>query len=429
MNIFEKLSLWSYYFLISVISSLIFIFTILVQNFLEIITGSKYTSLIELNMKLVRNISRINFFESFDENFKRKDVESFNKDPVKPFLNFLSDFILIIFLPIFFLTILLFALLKIVYKPDKLESFLQKLILETNKLLLQLIGYPVQKDFYYSNFNIFYFLLSSIPLYFVLSRPAFYGVSILAPFLGPDLGSILGYILGAMLIGIYLLVVFPHFFGSLFGDASLVQYKELIGIKKINLSVIAISLFVIIVFISIMIGVYESNIPSARISYDYPNILLYVSFALIAGVLEEIFFRGIVLNFLLEQSKKNRAVIPIILSALTFAFAHSVNIFYGSSIDQLSFQIYDAFLFGLLIGIIYYKTKSLWPGIIIHTLIDAYSFGFSFTYSGPKITTSIQLIIENIGWTISLISLIVFFSLFSVLASELNRKEKAQEIN
>lgn len=415
MSTIEKSAFWIYNYIISLILSFVFIITVLIENFLEIFVGSKITSLMDFNINLIRQISKINLFTSFDQTFKTNDQNLFTADPEFLYKNFLAVFILIIFFPIFFVTVLIFVILNLILRSEKIDQFIDNLIIESDKLLLKLIGYKTQGNFYYANFNIFYFMVISVPLYYVLSRPAFYGDSIFSLVLGSNLGSILGNASGAILMGLYFLFIFPHFFGPIF-HGSKNSFVEDIGIKKITVSEILIALFVIVIFITILAGTYTYFIPSAQETYDFSNLLPFLSYALIAGILEETYFRGIVLNFLLVNSKKNRVAIPIILSAVTFSAAHSVNIFYGSTFTLLTFQMYITFLFGLLVGIIYYKTKSLWPGIIIHTLIDAYSFGFNNTYSGV-VTLSDSLMIEIVGWTLAIGLMIIF----SVLIIELKK--------
>jgi membrane protease YdiL (CAAX protease family) len=75
--------------------------------------------------------------------------------------------------------------------------------------------------------------------------------------------------------------------------------------------------------------------------------------AIVPGLSEELFFRGLMMRF---AAKRSRTIIfPLVISALLFALMHT-NIYGMVSI----------FLAGLLLGGIYYLTGSLWCSIISH---------------------------------------------------------------
>ncbi len=77
-----------------------------------------------------------------------------------------------------------------------------------------------------------------------------------------------------------------------------------------------------------------------------------LSVCIIAPIIEEVIFRGIILNGMLKRYNPSTA---IIISSLFFAFAHG-NFHQGV----------NAFLLALIIGCIYYKTHSLYLAIYCH---------------------------------------------------------------
>jgi membrane protease YdiL (CAAX protease family) len=78
---------------------------------------------------------------------------------------------------------------------------------------------------------------------------------------------------------------------------------------------------------------------------------------LIAPICEEIFFRGFVFAGFLRSMP---LVWAIILSALLFAVAHA---------DPGSFAV--LFFIGLALAFLRWRTRSLWPGILLHLLNNA----------------------------------------------------------
>ena len=97
----------------------------------------------------------------------------------------------------------------------------------------------------------------------------------------------------------------------------------------------------------------ESFIQHDKIFNANP-ILTFISVAILAPIVEEIIFRGIIFN---EASKYKGGAFPIIISALLFGLAHMQPI-----------QIVYAFIVGLIFGFVYSKTHSLPIVMFLHML-------------------------------------------------------------
>ncbi len=95
--------------------------------------------------------------------------------------------------------------------------------------------------------------------------------------------------------------------------------------------------------------------------------LLYASISMILiGYIEEVLFRG----FLFKAVEKNKGIKPaIIISAVTFGIGHILNFVSQTSIETFMQVIY-AIAFGFMFVYVFYKSKSLWPCIILHSIID-----------------------------------------------------------
>lgn len=81
----------------------------------------------------------------------------------------------------------------------------------------------------------------------------------------------------------------------------------------------------------------------------------YVAVGILAPLAEEIVFRGAVLRTLLDMMSKKNHWVAIMISAAIFGAVH------GNSA-----QFVNALLMGLILGWMYYRTKSLVPGILLH---------------------------------------------------------------
>lgn len=106
-----------------------------------------------------------------------------------------------------------------------------------------------------------------------------------------------------------------------------------------------------------------------NINNSKDEIIFHILTMINIGFIEEIIFRG----FLFKMMAKKNAKRAIIVSALTFGIGHIVNLLNGASIIPTLLQICYAVSLGYLFVLIFYKSKSLIPCIIAHTLINSLS--------------------------------------------------------
>jgi len=87
---------------------------------------------------------------------------------------------------------------------------------------------------------------------------------------------------------------------------------------------------------------------------------------ILAPIAEEIGFRGILMGGLLRMRCK--PWVAIIISALVFAYFHGTYL-----------QLLGTTVFGIITGWLYWRTKSLIPGMIIHMVNNSTAFGLEMT--------------------------------------------------
>ena len=90
--------------------------------------------------------------------------------------------------------------------------------------------------------------------------------------------------------------------------------------------------------------------------------------------LEELLFRGYLLVYLLEKCGIDNKWIGMIVSSILFGMFHIVNLFQGADILYTMVQMLCACGIGLCLCVLVSKYKSIFPGIIIHYLINITSF-------------------------------------------------------
>ena len=136
--------------------------------------------------------------------------------------------------------------------------------------------------------------------------------------------------------------------------------KQKVSIGSLGIFLImTLATMIIIELITELIPMPESFIELFE-GLIQPNIFSFLTIVVLAPILEELLFRGIILEAFLKNYSPWKA---IIWSAFIFGIAHFN-----------PWQIIGASLAGILIGWAYVKTNSLIPGIMIHFVNNLISF-------------------------------------------------------
>lgn len=199
--------------------------------------------------------------------------------------------------------------------------------------------------------------------------------------------------------------------------------SELLGIQKSVTTVISAILTAILItwmkknHLFREYGLCRSTIPPRRLLYYIPLVIIastnlwfgvalnltfaetffYITSMLFVGFLEELIFRGLLFKAMLKDGTKS----AIIISSITFGLGHIINLINGSGMSLLSnlLQVTYAIAIGFLFTILFYKSKSLWPCIITHSIVNSLSV-FS---NQSAITPAREVLIATILIAISLL--------------------------
>ncbi len=108
----------------------------------------------------------------------------------------------------------------------------------------------------------------------------------------------------------------------------------------------------------------------AAAKYPLPGqVFAMVSMALV-GFAEELIFRGFLFKAMLKDGNVKTAVI---VSAVTFGLGHILNLFTGHELAETLVQVVFAVAFGFIVTMAFYKSGSLLPCILSHSLTDVFS--------------------------------------------------------
>ena len=124
-------------------------------------------------------------------------------------------------------------------------------------------------------------------------------------------------------------------------------------------------------------GVFAGNITISGAAY----IPLYIVYVFSIALVEELVFRGVLLNLVFQYMKRTKLpyLFSVLISSAIFAAFHLFNLFEGASIQSVLLQMIYTFLIGCMFAVIQIKMGSVWYCVIFHALFD---FGGLFTFYG-----------------------------------------------
>jgi membrane protease YdiL (CAAX protease family) len=135
-------------------------------------------------------------------------------------------------------------------------------------------------------------------------------------------------------------------------------------------------------------NLYEAFKANFEMLLDY-KVAGFITVCILAPVIEEILFRGLLLRGLLQNGIS--PVVSIVLSAVLFGAAH-LN----------PWQFMGAGFLGAIFGFVYYRTRSLWLCVFLHGLNNLIAFVFMMKEGSLE---------GNVTDTENFISISVFFFL------------------
>ena len=106
------------------------------------------------------------------------------------------------------------------------------------------------------------------------------------------------------------------------------------------------------------------------VRYPLPGQLFAIVSMALVGFAEELIFRGFLFKAMLKNGNVRTAVI---VSSVTFGLGHILNLFTGHDLIPTLIQVVFAVAFGFAVTMAFYKSGSLLPCILAHSLTDVFS--------------------------------------------------------
>ena len=142
----------------------------------------------------------------------------------------------------------------------------------------------------------------------------------------------------------------------------------------------------LIMFSGFLILDYSNEIIIRGINFNIMEIFYSLILFLIIAIVEEVLFRGYILNNLMLSINKYYA---LFLTSFIFSLLH----FFNPNFSWIS--LISIFLAGLVLGISYIYTKNLWLPISLHFSWNLFQSLFGFNVSGKDYYSIIELSIKS----------------------------------
>ncbi len=190
-----------------------------------------------------------------------------------------------------------------------------------------------------------------------------------------------------------------------------IRFKQGLSVSRSSLIGVlsALCFFVVCFAMALLLGVLNLDF---SIILSYPTegrvgwfIFLY---ALIPALWEEMTFRGVVLNTVMEKYSEK---IAILVSSLLFGLFHFTNLL-SETLDMVLFYFLMSTLYGIAWGYSVVKCGNVIPGIIAHYLIDAFGFAFINIQSADQ--AIVGTFFMSIYFLYPLVTIILLYLVFSL---------------
>ncbi|MDR1689801.1 MAG: CPBP family intramembrane metalloprotease [Clostridiales bacterium] len=137
------------------------------------------------------------------------------------------------------------------------------------------------------------------------------------------------------------------------------KLRGLAGLTKISKRDCSANLF----YIPLVILVLANGVFFFDKTTDFLSVLMVIAFMACIAFLEELLFRGLLFKAIEQRRNAKTAVL---ISGISFGFGHIVNLLNGYTDTRQIIQITIAVLIGLVLSLLFVRTKSIVPGIIFH---------------------------------------------------------------
>ena len=158
------------------------------------------------------------------------------------------------------------------------------------------------------------------------------------------------------------------------------------GIRRVQPGTLPLTLFYVPLF-AIALLQYGKGFAA---DLDWQAVSFAILLVVAVGFIEELLFRGFLLQALRTRGNLTRA---IIISGATFGIGHIVNLLRGYSLTDQALQIVAAVLIGIALAYCVVLTGSILPGVAFHALFNLSGTLTAHSVLGDAITVGVIVIV------------------------------------
>lgn len=159
------------------------------------------------------------------------------------------------------------------------------------------------------------------------------------------------------------------------------------GLKKYGVIGVAVALAG---FAAFLIGSlpFDSHPSAAKVIVE--GVVYYIGVAIV----EELYVRGLLLNFLEKvfAKRKNSALLAIVLSAVIFGLGHIFGSL-GQPLLVIVSKVVWTVGMGIFFGMVYQKTGNLWVSTIFHFLVNVCALPYQFSSNSGYANVTLYIIV------------------------------------
>lgn len=143
---------------------------------------------------------------------------------------------------------------------------------------------------------------------------------------------------------------------------------------------------------------YDSLVGFEGMYEGYQIVLLYITTALVPAFCEEFLFRGAILANLSPYGKRG----AVIISSILFGLMH-----------QNPYQVIYTAVAGIVLGMAYVKTGSIWLPTAMHFINNSYNVTNQVVYANvePTLANSILMVVQLMAISIGIVALVFYIKL------------------
>ena len=180
-----------------------------------------------------------------------------------------------------------------------------------------------------------------------------------------------------------------------YSQGNISSWSLLLIPATIGIAIVASTVNVIVMSYFGVNEAYQSLIAFDGMYEKYQIVLLYISSALVPAFCEEFLFRGTILANLAPYGKRN----AVIISSVLFGLMH-----------QNPYQIIYTTVAGILLGMAYIKTNSIWLPTAMHFFNNAYSVTGEVIYANldSALANSILVVTRILMLVLGVAALVIY---------------------